>query len=143
MRRRLLAVLSFLFFTSPAWSEPAFTVRTLTDGLEYPWSIAVAPDGHLLVTERPGRLRIIDPATGKTQTVGGLPEIRVQSEAGLMGMALDPDFATNGRLYLCFSTGGMLRAGNRLSRFTLQDNALQDELVLIDDLPGARWHNGC
>ena len=143
MRRLLLALLPFMLFTLQAQAETSFKVTTLTDGLEYPWSIAVAPDGRLLVTERPGRLRIIDPATGKAQTVGGLPDIRVQSEAGLMGMALDPDFATNGQLYLCYSTGAMLRAGNRLSRFTLQDNALQDELVLIDDLPGARWHNGC
>jgi glucose/arabinose dehydrogenase len=143
MRRILLVIASLLLAAQPVCAETPFTVTTLTDGLEHPWSIAVAPDGNLLVTERPGRLRLIDPASGKARSIGGLPDIRVQSESGLMGLALDPAFAGNGHLYLCYSTGGVLRAGNRLSRFTLKGNALQDELVLIDDLPGARWHNGC
>ncbi|MBK8159767.1 MAG: PQQ-dependent sugar dehydrogenase [Rhodospirillaceae bacterium] len=143
MRRILLVIASLLLATQPVRAEAPFTVTTLTDGLEHPWTIAVTPDDKVLVTERPGRLRHIDPASGKARKIGGLPDIRVQSESGLMGMALDPAFAENGHLYLCYSTGGVLSAGNRLSRFTLKGNALQDELVLIDDLPGARWHNGC
>ena len=143
MRRILLVIASLLLATQPVRAEAPFTVTTLTVGLEHPWSIAVAPDGSLLVTERPGRLRLIDPLSGKARNIGGLPDIRVQSESGLMGLTLDPAFAKNGHLYLCYSTGGVLSAGNRLSRFTMKGNALQDERVLIDDLPGARWHNGC
>lgn len=134
----LLTVLSGAPASALDWS-----VTTVADGLAHPWSIAVAPDGSLFVTERPGRLNHIDPASGKVRRIGGLPEIRVQSEAGLMGLALDPDFATNGQLYLCYSTGGTLRAANRLARFTLAQNTLGEATVLIDDLPGARWHNGC
>lgn len=143
MRRMLLALVPLLFLAQAAQGAPAFKVTTLTDGLEHPWSIAVAPDGRLLVTERPGRLRVIDPTTGAAEIVGGLPKIRAQSESGLMGLALDPAFAANGQLYLCYSTGTLFDAGNRLSRFTLTDHHLVDELVLIDHLPGANWHNGC
>lgn len=143
MRHYLPAFILLVFLTHAAHAEPPFTVTTLADGLEHPWSIAVMPDGKLLVTERPGRLQIIDSQNGKAQKIAGLPKVRVQSEAGLLGLALDPDFATNGRLYLCYSTGSMFNAGNRLSSFTLKNNALIGEQVLIDHLPGANWHNGC
>lgn len=143
MRRMLLTLIPILCLAQPAQAAPAFKVTVLTDGLEHPWSIAVTPKGGLLVTERPGRLRIIDPRSGVAEDVGGLPEIRAQSESGLMGLALDPGFAANGQLYLCYSTGNVFNAGNRLSRFTLTSHHLMDELVLIDHLPGANWHNGC
>lgn len=143
MNRILFTLLSLLLATHSAHAEAPFTVTTLADGLEHPWSIAVAPDGKLIVTERPGRLRVIDPTNGKAQEIGGLPTPRVQGEAGFLGLALDPDFAQNGALYLCYSTVAKGGAANRLSRFTLADNALTDEQVLIDDLPGAKWHNGC
>lgn len=129
--------------TAPAFAESPFVSRVVTEGLEHPWSIAVTQDGQLYVTERPGRLQRIDPATGKKTAIAGLPNIRARSEAGLMGLALDPDFAANGQLYLCYSTGSLLGPGNRLSRFTLQADALTDETVLIDNMPGAMWHNGC
>lgn len=145
-RRVTLLALLFgtLAITANAADWPAnVTVTTLADGLEHPWSIAVAQDGALFVTERSGRLNRIDPVSGAKTRIGGLPEVRAQSEAGLLGLALDPAFASNGNLYLCYSTGGTLSAGNRLARFTLDGNKIGAEKILIDDLPGARWHNGC
>lgn len=138
-----LALLCSLLLSPAAWARPEFRVETLADGLDHPWSIAVAPDGALYVTERPGRLNRIDPGSGALTRLAGLPEVRARAEAGLMGLALDPDFAANGALYLCYSTGSLLGPGNRLSRFTLQGDALGGEQVLLDDLPGAMWHNGC
>lgn len=126
-----------------ALAAPAFTVSTLAGGLEHPWSIAVAPDGALYVTERPGRLQRIDPVSGTKTPLAGVPAVRARAEAGLMGLALDPDFAANGQLYLCYSTGSLLGPANRLSRFTLQGDALAEEKILLGDLPGAMWHNGC
>lgn len=144
LRRLASAIFAFVFLSATAAAaEPAFAVKVLAEGLEHPWSIAVAADGALWVTERPGRLQRIDPATGGKTAIAGLPDIRAQSESGLMGLALDPDFASNGQLYLCYSTGSMFGPGNRLSRFTVMGDALGAEQVLIDDLPGARWHNGC
>jgi len=138
-----LSLLAPSLSATPAAAAPPLAVTTLAEGLEHPWSIAVAPDGMLYVTERPGRLQRIDPATGARTRIDGLPEIRARAEAGLMGLALNPDFAANGQLYLCYSTGSILGPGNRLSRFTLSGDALGDETVLLDDLPGAMWHNGC
>jgi glucose/arabinose dehydrogenase len=143
MHRFLLVLASFWLLTQPAQAETAFKVTTLADGFEHPWAMALTPDGKLLVTERPGRLQLIDPATGMAQKIAGLPKVRVQGEAGLLGLALDPAFADNGQIYLCYSTITNDTAGNRLSRFTLKDDRLSDELVLIDQLPGASWHNGC
>lgn len=143
--RAILLGLALLFAGANAAAAQFadFKVATLTDGLEHPWSIALMPDGNLLVSERPGRLQLIDAKTGRKRAVTGMPEVRVESEAGALGLALDPDFAKSGRLYLCYSTGWTLSAGNRLSAFTLKDGRLGDEQVLLDDLPGAKWHNGC
>ncbi len=142
-RLLLAAFFSLTCVTTTQAQEAPFTVSTLTGGLEHPWSIAVMPDGNLLVTERPGRLQIIDADSGKARAIGGVPKVRAESEAGLLGLALDPDFAANGRLYLCYSTGGMFSPGNRLSAFALRNNKLSSEEILLDNLPGAKWHNGC
>ncbi len=123
--------------------EASFKIETVAGGLEHPWAMALLPDGNLLVTERPGRLQIVDLTNGRKTAIGGMPEIRVEGEAGALGLALDPAFAANGQLYLCYSTTQAGKAGNRLSRFTLTGNQLGGERVLIDNLPGAKWHNGC
>ena len=144
MYRLLLAAGLALFVTAPATAQQAsFKVTPLASGLEHPWTIALMPDGNLLVTERPGRMQVIDATTAEKHAVGGMPKVRAESEAGALGLALDPDFAKNGRLYLCYSTGWTLSPGNRLSAFTLRDNQLSGEQILLDDLPGAKWHNGC
>ena len=143
--RSILLGLALLFAGANAAAAQFadFKVATLADGLEHPWSIALLPDGKLLVSERPGRLQVIDPKTGRKRAVAGVPEVRAESEAGMLGLALDPDFAATGRLYLCYSIGGTFSPGNRLSAFTLKEYRLGAEQVLLDDLPGAKWHNGC
>lgn len=142
---RYLAFAVFLLGAMPLAQAQgvSFKVAPLAKSLEHPWAMAVMPDGKLLVTERPGRLQIIDTETGKKQTVGGMPKVRIGGEAGALGLALDPDFAANGHIYLCYSTQGKDGSGNRLSRFTLKHNQLTEETALLDDLPGAQWHNGC
>lgn len=141
----IAAIAAFLAFALalPASAAPAFEVTPLSQGLEHPWSIALGPDGQLWVTERPGRLQRIDPESGEKTRISRLPDIRARAESGLMGLALDPDFAGNGQLYLCYSTGSMLNPGNRLSRFRVTGDEIGDEKILIDDMPGAMWHNGC
>jgi glucose/arabinose dehydrogenase len=119
-------------------------IETAVKGLVYPWSLNFAPDGALYVTERPGKIVRIDLEAGKVTPTTGVPKVRAQGEAGLLGMALDPNFAENGTVYVCYSTqdakGG---PSNRVSRFRLEADRLTGEKVLVDNLPGATYHNGC
>ena len=79
-----------------------FQVETVLTGLEIPWSLAFAPDGRLFVTERPGRVRIVNPSTFTSEVALTL-NVYAQGEAGLLGIALDPGFAQNNFVYLYYS----------------------------------------
>lgn len=130
-------------------AEPAFFIEEVKTGLDRPWSINFAPDGRLFFTARnSGRLYALNIATGAVQTFSGLPpaRFRAESEAGMLGMELDPDFATNGWAYICYSYfDEHNNRQNRLSRFTvnLASGSVADERVLIDAMVGATHHNGC
>jgi glucose/arabinose dehydrogenase len=123
---------------TPAGGAPR--VATVAAGLEAPWALAFAPDGRLLVTERPGRLRVVvrgrlvpDPLAELAVAQGG--------EAGLMGLALGPDFDREGHLYVCY-TARQPRV-NRVVRLTLRDGRAAGERVILDDVPAAGIHDGC
>jgi aldose sugar dehydrogenase len=129
---------------SEAFAADAVKVETALKGLEFPWSLNFAPDGELYVTERPGKMLRIDLKTTQTYPIGDVPKVRAQGEAGLLGMALDPKFADNGTLYVCYSTHDATGdASNRLSQFQLNADRLTHEKILIDGLPGNTYHNGC
>ena len=76
------------------------TAETLVTSLEIPWSMAFAPDGRLFVTERPGRVRILDLTARTSELALTLDDVYTQSEAGLLGLALDPQFSQNRLVYL-------------------------------------------
>jgi glucose/arabinose dehydrogenase len=119
-------------------------VEIALKGLEYPWSLNFAPDGELYVTERPGKMLRIDLKSSQVYPIGDVPKVRAQGEAGLLGMALDPKFADNGTVYVCYSTHDANgNPSNRVSQFQLNADRLTQEKILIDGLPGATYHNGC
>src|SRR5690606_29012498 len=78
-------------------------VSALATGLQNPWSIAFLPDGAMLVTERPGRLRILRDGKLDPEPIAGVPEVHRTVLGGLLDVALHPDFAANGFLYLTHS----------------------------------------
>src|SRR5687767_14664764 len=80
-----------------------FKVVTVVDGLENPWSVAFIPGGDMLVTERPGRLRIVRNGQLLPEPVQGLPAIRAGGQGGLLDVVPHPNFATNRLLYLSYS----------------------------------------
>ena len=83
-------------------SKVAFDVVTVVEGLVNPWSVAFLPNGKMLITERPGRLRIL--AEGKlSEPVTGLPEVVARGQGGLLDVTLDPAFAKNNTIYWCYS----------------------------------------
>ena len=83
-----------------------YQIETVAEGLSFPWALAFLPDGGMLVTERAGRLRLID-AEGELQPepITGVPEAFVNSQAGLMGLALAPDFAQSRELFMSYACG--------------------------------------
>ena len=115
MRPRLLALSLVLAFGAVALAQDARVVRTdevavrvetFARGLENPWGMAFLPDGRLLVTERPGRLRIVARDGSLSAPVTGLPALAVRGQGGLLDVALAHDFATTGLVYLCHAAAG-------------------------------------
>ncbi|NNF03251.1 MAG: ThuA domain-containing protein, partial [Rhodothermales bacterium] len=104
----------------------------LEDGLDNPMQVVVTPDLDVIYVQRGGEVRIVDGETGVTSTAGDL-NVVTANEDGLLGIALDPDFATNGRLYLFYSPAGG-QAIQRVSRFTLTGGVLDmgSEAVLLE-----------
>jgi glucose/arabinose dehydrogenase len=84
-------------------SNVAFDVVTVAEGLQNPWGLAFLPGGRLLVTERPGRLRIVAANGTLSEPVAGLPEVVARGQGGLLDVALDPNFATNRLIYWSYS----------------------------------------
>lgn len=125
----------------PAGDSSGFTVRTVATGLEVPWSLALAPDDRLFVTERPGRIRVVvddslDPRPWATLGV------HQEGEAGLMGLALAPDFASSGHVYVVGTFEQPDGLVNRVVRFTERQGRGADPTVIIDGIPAARFHAG-
>src|ERR687893_269163 len=80
----------------------AFRVSTFAAGLEHPWGAAFLPDGRLLVTERPGRVRVVDREGRLSPPLAGVPPVPAgDGEGGLLDVALAPDFAETRELFLC------------------------------------------
>ncbi len=156
MIRRILA-LAILALPLPALAQDGDVVRseratfrltTFATGLERPWGAALLPDGRLLVTERPGRLRVVGRDGAVSRPLGGVPQVEAASQGGLLDVALGPDFETSREIFLCTATlvqGGAL---TRLTRARLSDDASTLEAVtpILDATPAqssGRQHYGC
>ncbi|MEQ8329822.1 MAG: PQQ-dependent sugar dehydrogenase [Longimicrobiales bacterium] len=106
----LLAAAAALALAAPVQAQETFRsaahdyrVVTVADGLVHPWSIAFLPGGDMLVTERPGRLRIVRDGRLLPDPVPGIPEVHAQGQGGLLEVMPHPDFASNRMLYLTYS----------------------------------------
>ena len=112
-------------------------VETVATGLEVPWDIAFLPDGRALVTERPGRVRLLD-AGGELR---GEPVARIdvaaQGEGGLLGLALDPQFEDNRFVYLYLTAAD----GMRLARYRFEDGRLSEDAVILGEIQAGPIHD--
>ncbi len=137
----LLALLGLtLGAAAPSPAGPGAEV--IASGLDAPWALAFVPDGRLLVTERPGRIRVVRNGQLDPHPLATLPVV-AKGEAGLMGLAVDPGFPENPYLYVCYTAqkpGGLI---NRVTRLTVGDGRAGSERVVLDDVPGALDHDGC
>ncbi|MDC7784646.1 PQQ-dependent sugar dehydrogenase [Rhodoplanes sp. TEM] len=110
-------------------------VRTVAGGLVHPWGLAVLPDGRMLVTERPGRLRMVARDGMLSPPLKGVPEVFAQGQGGLHDVALDPGFAQNRVVYITYAEPGDGGAGAAVARARLADGALEDLTVIFRQLP--------
>ena len=114
-------------------------VTTITRGLEHPWAIALLDDGSFLVTERPGRMRRISATGVLSPPIAGVPRVWTQGQAGLLDVALAPDFARSHRLYFTYiEPGDGGTAGTTAAMATLQGDALHDVKVIYRETPKIR-----
>ena len=134
----------------PASSAVTFTTQdgvrvqadTIVSSLEVPWALAFAPDGRLFVTERPGRVRIVNLATSTSEVALTLDDVFRQGEAGLLGLALAPDFAATRLVYLYYTAEQGSGAVNRIVRYREVGGRLAERAVLLDNIPAATIHDG-
>ena len=124
-------------------SQEGGSIIALAEGLQVPWALAFLPDGDIVLTERPGRVRIIDASEGlREDPLLELPQVQHRGEGGLLGIALHPSFPDPAYMYLYYTYDGTNGTANRVSRFPWNELTATDEEVLLDDIPGGRIHNG-
>jgi aldose sugar dehydrogenase len=122
--------------TQPKSIEGGVRVETLARGLEHPWGLAMLPDGRILVTERPGRLRIVARDGRVSPPLSGVPTVFAQGQGGLLDVALDPAFARNRIIYLSYAEPGVGgTAGTAVARARLNDAGLDSVRVIYQQQP--------
>ncbi|MBI2288209.1 MAG: PQQ-dependent sugar dehydrogenase [Chloroflexi bacterium] len=115
----------------------------LVQGLEIPWALDFLPDGSMVLTERPGRIRLIDSQEGLlAEPLLTIAEVIHRGEGGLLGIAVHPDFASNHFIYVYYTYQERDGLANRVVRFRKEGKTLLDKKIIIDSIPGAAIHNG-
>ncbi|MBL6614490.1 MAG: PQQ-dependent sugar dehydrogenase, partial [Reyranella sp.] len=116
-------------------SKANYRLVTLSRDLEQPWSIAFLPDGRILITERPGRLRVFANGRLERAPLGGIPKVYARGQGGLLDVCLHPNFAQNRTLYLSYSGEGSGGAATTVARAELGDGALRGTRTIYEALP--------
>lgn len=118
-----------------------FRVETVAGNLEVPWAVAFTPDGRVLFTERPGRVRVIENGRLRPEPLATIRDVEQTGESGLMDLALHPQFAENRLLYLAYAYRG---DGQRVRvvRYRETGDALVEPRTIIENIPAARYHAG-
>lgn len=130
-----------------------FRIETVADKLATPWSIAFLPDGRMIFTEKPGRVRVVESGQLLPAAIKGTPAVRDAGQGGLMEVAVHPRYAENGWIYLAYSDPAKDAAGKDVSLTTLvrgriQDGTWTDEQTIWKAplefyRPGGGVHYGC
>jgi aldose sugar dehydrogenase len=110
-------------------------IETVASGLAHPWAMAFLPDGRMLVTERPGTLRIVDTEFSLSEPLSGVPEVFAERQGGLLDVAVDPDFESNRRVYLTYAEPGDGGASTAAARGVLGEEGLDDVEVIFRQEP--------
>lgn len=133
--RRLDSAAQAIKSPTPEPTAGVVTAETVAEGLEHPWALDFLPDGRILVTERPGRLRIVATDGSLSAPLAGVPTVQARSQGGLLDVAVAPDFATTQLVYLTFSEPGEGGVGTAAARGRLTDTGLVDVQVIYRQRP--------
>ncbi len=123
-------------------NPPNYTVETWIEGLEIPWALVFLPDGRALVTERPGRIRVIRNGTLQNRVYKSIPEVEHSGEGGLMGLAAHPEFPTQPFLYIMYTYRENNTLYNRVDRLRDMGNTAVFDKTIVEKIPGHRVHDG-
>ena len=124
---------------TPGSTNGVVRAETVARNLEHPWGLAFLPDGRMLVTERPGRLRIVAANGTVSAPLAGVPRVHAVGQGGLLDVAIDPNFAQNQTVYLSFAEPGENgTAGTAVARARLSDTGLEDVRVIYSQRPKMR-----
>lgn len=143
-----LAATSPLPPSVPTTPSQEWRTELVASGLDHPWAVAFIGNGRMLVTERPGRLRLVEPDGRIGAPLAGLPRVDAVGQGGLLDLVTDSEFARNRRLFFCFSEPGEGGTNSTaLASARLSDDAtrLEDVKVIFSQRPktASRAHFGC
>jgi glucose/arabinose dehydrogenase len=134
----LLAAVAAAAVPATAAAGGGPSVRTVATGLGIPWEIVFLPDGSALITERPGNVRVLTAGGQLLRAPAARIQVHTGGEDGLMGMALDPGFATNRLVYLYYTTN----AGNVVARYRFAGGRLSFQRTIVSGIRRAPLHDG-
>jgi len=151
VRRAMLAVSLCMAAAQGALAQDDVRPEVLVKGLEHPWALAFIGGGRMLVTERPGRMRIVQPDGKLGAPIGGLPEVDAAGQGGLLDVITDSGFAHNRTVYFCFAEPEPGKSGGRNStalasaRLSQDGKKLEGVKVLFSQRPKIKsnLHFGC
>jgi aldose sugar dehydrogenase len=143
MRKHLIGALGALYLALPVAAEAqnpvrqfqterrSATVETVAKGLENPWGLAFLPDGRMLVSERPGRMRIVGQDGALSPALTGLPTVAARGQGGLLDVVLDPGFATSRDVFVTYAEPREGGNGTSVARMRLNEAATGFEQVTV------------
>ncbi len=124
-------------------SEDLPLAVSLAKKLEIPWALDFLPDGSIIFTERPGRIRLIHAQEGLLpEPLLTIDEVAHRGEGGLLGIAVHPDFTNNHFIYVYYTYQDNNNLANRVVRFRKENETFLDKKIIIDNIPAAAIHNG-
>lgn len=123
--------------------EVTYAVEEVARGLEVPWGIVFTSQTRMLVSERPGRIRVVENGALRDEPLTTFSEVSTGGEEGLMSLALHPDYVRNKFVFASYAypKGGGLFV--KVVRFTDSGDAAENIITIIDDIPAAQYHAGC
>lgn len=141
--KKLFYFLIMISVLTAGEAKAQYSIRVVKDNIFIPWEIIYGPDGNIWFDQKNGYVCKMDPLTGNTDTVYHEANTVIHGEGGMVGMALHPSFPDSPYIYIAYEYLQNTNYYERVSRYTYNGITLNNELVLVDSITGAQYHNGC